>query len=60
MAKNKQAELNNAISEAHIALEDVDEFDVDSNNKMSLLAFNRLVKIHDKALAKVVKLAKEF
>ncbi len=55
----KEVKLNYAISEAHHCLEEIDAFDLNSNDKTSLKMFNKLTKNHDKAVAKVIKLAKQ-
>jgi len=55
----KEVKLNYAISEAHYCLEEIDAFDLDSSDKKSMKHFNKLVKNHDKAVAKVIKIAKQ-
>lgn len=52
----EMSELSYAISEAHLALEEVDNFDVDSNNRESIEEFKKLENIHKAAIGKVIRL----
>ena len=56
---SKKSDLNDAISEAHEALEDIDNFDLHSDNPTSVSEMDRLTTLHDEAVAKVIALAKE-
>lgn len=54
-----EAQLNDAISEAHEALEEIDNFDLDSSDPKSVAEMDLLNKIHEMALKVVIKLAKK-
>lgn len=53
------SDLNDAISEAHLALEEIDHFDLNSDDPKGNREFHLLNKAHDKAVEKVIKLAVE-
>ena len=52
-------ELNEAIAEAYLALEEIDNFDLDSSDPDSVAKMDILEKEHKEAIAKVVSLAKD-
>jgi hypothetical protein len=56
--KNK-AKLNHAISKAASALDEIDNFDLDSAVPELVEEFERLKKEHEKALVEVITLAKQ-
>lgn len=55
---SKKSNLNDAISEAHEALEEIDYFDLDSNDPASVAKMDRLNQAHEEALQIVIALAK--
>ncbi len=52
-----KSKLNDAISKAHLALEEIDYFDLYSKDPKSVKEFNKLNKVHDRAVANVIRLA---
>lgn len=52
-----KSDLNDTITEAHLALEEIDEFDLNSEDPKSNKEFYRLNKAHQMAVNKVIRLA---
>jgi hypothetical protein len=55
---SKESELNDAIAEAQSIMDEIDGFDLHSDNPEEVKQFEKLVKDHDAAVAEVIKIAK--
>lgn len=51
--------INRVISECHLKLEQIDNFDMDSGNANSVIKFQELISEHQRLLKKLVKIIKE-